>query len=62
MFWFIRFCMVTPQTVQEFSEALVQISQDTICRPVTSVPHLGQGCVQAHTILRCCNEISTKRQ
>uniref|UniRef100_A0A674NAZ2 Tc1-like transposase DDE domain-containing protein n=1 Tax=Takifugu rubripes TaxID=31033 RepID=A0A674NAZ2_TAKRU len=51
MFRFIRRHQVDPQTVQELSDALVQIweeiPQDTICLLIRSIPRHCQACTQA---------------
>ncbi len=71
MFRSIRCCQVAPQTVQNLSDALVQIweeiPQNTIRWFIRSMPWHYQSCIQARlpykllsTILSCFSEISAK--
>ncbi len=71
LFHSIRPCQVAPQTVQELSDALVQIweeiPQDTIRRLIRSMPDIVRhaykhvGAIQTTEYhLICCNEISAK--
>ena len=51
MYRCIRRCQVSPQTVQELTDALIQvweeIPQDTICRLIRTMPRRCLGCILA---------------
>ncbi|KAG2461182.1 TC3A transposase, partial [Polypterus senegalus] len=63
MFWSIQCHQVAPQTVQELSDALVQIWEEiphnTICHLIRSMHRCCQACIQEHRgHTKCCVQLS----